>query len=567
MALTKRTYKLDDLKEFPLNEAPSLDIPHLETKAVLVPRDGGKYMVFITQVKKNYRPNGGCPFCKSNELKLEGRASKPRLIHDVTRNNLRVDIAFYPPRMSCKSCGQKFTPEIKEISGSRQMTSRLEEFLRVECFLQPFVNLVERSGLSIGTIENIMDEEIDKYESMRRKRPLEAPRVLGIDEKHLGRVMRGTLVDIENGALLDMLEDNKRDTMINAIKSLKNWDKNIEVVTTDMNNAYLTWLEDLLPNAVIVIDKFHVIQDLQQSITKCRKALIDNRKNQINEVEDLEERARQAAVLRIAIDNGRLFNFSMARLTRSENEKKLKQLATVIDEFPEFKMLHNLYYAIEHMYEQTDRESAEKIWREWMDFLPPGGPKQYQEWCDLYMFDKECFEAFRSFSRQGFQRFAPYILNYFNSIDTRVTNAATEGLNSLIGSFNTDGKGYSFKRLRAKCLYASLIHERITYGIETETIRQWASPSFQGKDFSMPPMKMMDYANMGSFDRIKVKERIKFTSKRAKITVPEISLFTDNKGFMEIVYTAPEGTPDPVDLVGQLLDNNLDSLSYRLDNL
>ena len=44
----------------------------------------------------------------------------------------------------------------------------------------------------------------------------------------------------------------------------------------------------------------------------------------------------------------------------------------------------------------------------------------------------------------------------------------------MIGDFNIDGKGYSFKRLRAKCLYASLIHERISYGISTEVIKEWA---------------------------------------------------------------------------------------------
>ena len=71
------------------------------------------------------------------------------------------------------------------------MTTRLEEFLRVECFLQPFTQLAERSGYSVGEISSIMDEELEKYDKMREEHPLEAPTVLGIDEKHLAHYMRG----------------------------------------------------------------------------------------------------------------------------------------------------------------------------------------------------------------------------------------------------------------------------------------------------------------------------------------------------------------------------------------
>ncbi len=36
-----------------------------------------------------------------------------------------------------------------------------------------------------------------------------------------------------------MLPDNDKETLQNAIMSLKDWDKKIEVVTTDMSNSYL----------------------------------------------------------------------------------------------------------------------------------------------------------------------------------------------------------------------------------------------------------------------------------------------------------------------------------------
>ena len=91
------------------------------------------------------------------------------------------------------------------------------------------------------------------------------------------------------------------------------------------------------------------------------------------------------------------------------------------------------------------------------------------------------FDSFRSFNRHGFLFFKPYILNYFNP-GCDHTNAATEGLNNLIGSIDSVGNGYSFKVLRAKCLYASLIHERISYTVNTSTIPSW-KPTYQYTGF------------------------------------------------------------------------------------
>ena len=478
--ITKR-YDYNDLKEYPLEEAPSLDMPHFVIDKFMLPKDGGKYMLFLTHIDKSYRPKDGCPYCSSREFKLEGKANKPRLVHDVIRNNYRVDIAILPPRMTCCSCGAKITADIDGISGSRQMTTRLEDYLRTECFIQPLTDLAERSGFSVATISDIMDEEIEKFDKERIRHPLEAPRALGIDEKHINHEMRGTLVDLDNRVLLDMFENNKKPTMIEGIKRLKDWDKNIKVVATDMNNAYIPMLTNLLPNATVVIDKFHVMQDIEQSVTKCKKACVRYRKALIDQIEDPEERAGQAAILRIATSTPRLFNFKMDRLLREEGGEKLQKLATVTDAFPEFDMLHNLFYAMQYFYDQDTREEAEAIWDDWMELLPPHAEKSYLEWCKSFGFPEGLFDSFKRFTHSNFQGFKPYILNYFNSEETRITNAATEGLNNLIEEFDQDGNGYSFKHLRAKCLYASLIHERINYGIDISTLKKWVTtkiPSF-----------------------------------------------------------------------------------------
>ncbi len=470
MSLTKHNYAIDDLEEQDLDTAPSLDIPAIRIEKLYMPKDKGKYMLFFASVIPEMVQPKQCDCCKRIDTMVLAGNGAPRLIHDVVRNNYKVDIVLRSKRFQCSGCRARETPQIPGIEEHRQMTTRLLEHLQIECFLQPHTLLAETSGYTVQTIQNIMNDEIDKMDADRLNNPLQAPYVLGIDEKHIANIMRGTLVDVKNGVLLDLLENNKADAIQEAIKRLKNWDTDIKVVTTDMNNAYLSWLPTLLPNATFVIDKFHVVKDVQKKVSKTVRQLYRYRKKLISQLETEAEKTQQNLVLQNMNPNHRLFNYSMDSIVREENSENAKKLATVIDEFPEFKLLRKLSYAFELIYQQETLEDAEAKWDEWMELLPPNGDKKYQEWCDLHSVEPPLFDEFRTFSRSGFLFFKPYILNYFKT-DCRYTNAATEGLNTKIEKIDRNGHGLTFKNLRAKCLYASGIHKRIQYGIQKDVIK------------------------------------------------------------------------------------------------
>ena len=537
MGITKQTYSMEDLVEQDLHTAPSLDIPGLAVERFYMPRDHGKYMLFLVNVEKNSHPKE-CPYCKeSGSMVLAGR-TEPRVIHDVVRNNYRVDFIVQPVRLQCKKCGQRHVPKIPGVDIGRSMTTRLLEFLKTECFLQPFTTLSERSGVSVESVRRIMLEETVSYDLARDDNPPIAPRVLGIDEKHIVHSMRGTLVDIESGQLLDLLEDNKKDTMVGAIAGLKDYDTRIEVITTDMNNSYLSWLPTVLPNVTCVIDKFHVIQDVQQKLSSTKKDLYERRKASINKLTDPEEKARQMTILQILANNMRLLNYSMETLVRDDTSDKAKKLATVAEEFPEFRLLRKLYYAVEIMYLKESYEEAEKAWDAWMELLPPSGEKQYKEWCDLYSVVPPMFDEFRSFKRTNFQYYKPFILNYFKP-GCRVTNAATEGLNKLIGNIDAAGNGYSFEVLRAKCLYASLVHERRTYGIDVKSVPKWTPTT--------------SYIFSGAYNSSNGKDTYEtvysFTSSTYPVEIETMNVFTENKALLDIIASSPDDEEESEDFI------------------
>ena len=113
-------------------------------------------MVFLANVRKDWTPKEGFPYCHGKDnLKRSGRA-KVRAVHDVVRNNYLTIILFQPPRMECTTCKQRFVPTIDGIVPDRSYTERLHDYIKTESFLQPHTKIAETSGLSIQTVQNIM---------------------------------------------------------------------------------------------------------------------------------------------------------------------------------------------------------------------------------------------------------------------------------------------------------------------------------------------------------------------------------------------------------------------------
>ena len=108
---------------------------------------------------------------------IRSGTGETKIIHDVMRNNCRVDIAYQPSRLQCTSCKQRFTPDVEGIVHGRQMTERLYDYLKVESFIQPMNVLAERTGYREIQIGQILDEQIDLFDDKRLQNPIEAPEV------------------------------------------------------------------------------------------------------------------------------------------------------------------------------------------------------------------------------------------------------------------------------------------------------------------------------------------------------------------------------------------------------
>ena len=136
--------------------------------------------------------------------------------------------------------------------------------------------------------------------------PLKDVRIIGVDElfvRSRGREKYITIVrDLESGAVSGMV---KAPNLNGFLLRLKHSKAKISTVAMDMSKAYISWVDENLPNAQKVFDHFHVIKLMNDKLDKIRRRTAkeldeeqkDLLKNQrflfLRNVEDLEPDAKQ----------------------------------------------------------------------------------------------------------------------------------------------------------------------------------------------------------------------------------------------------------------------------------
>lgn len=451
---------LDDMEK--VSPTPFLNLPDLTEEACYIPKDHGSYRVFLC--KPSGRPQNGCPACHWPILSVHGYLPQRRLVHDINIGVEQVDILIQVPRYRCEDCGHTFTHQFESIVESRQMTHRLHDQIKRESYIRPFTDVAAYFGYSIPTVAAIFDEYTAELEKQREE--IIAPRILGIDEKHIVNALRGVFVDIETGTLLEMTPGNKRSDIIETIQGMKDYDKNIEIVTMDMSGGYRSYVHECLPNAKIIVDKYHVVQLMGTKVRTTRTKLIEYVKQKLSKMAAGTEKAHLQEVFDLVLNNSYLFKFGQEKL--AEKNHRVQAMADVCMTFPEFNHLRLLKEGFELIYDCQDREAAETVALEWAKLVPPSGARQMEAWQQEYHVPPELFVDFRALKRT-LNSWHEEIFMYFEK-GCQATNAATEGLNNLIERFNRLGNGYSFERLRAKALYWHLAGCRKKYRINAKQV-------------------------------------------------------------------------------------------------
>jgi len=354
-----------------------------------------------------------CPACHSKALVGFGR--NEQLVKDLPMHGKRVGIYFDTRRFRCKDCSKTFLEQHPDFHPERAMTARLAAWIGSQSLKRTFASLAEETGVVEGTIRNIFRDYVNELEATVR---FETPKWMGIDEIHLIKP-RGVITNIQNNTVVELLANRNQDTIAKYLTSLKGKDQ-VRYVAMDMWRPYKTAVNAVLPQATVVIDKFHIVKMANEALEKVRKAM--------------------RADLTLKQKRGLMHDrFVLLKRERDLTDKERFNLDGWVQNYPLLGEAYRLKEAFYGVYDARGIDSAHRAYALWQRSIPP-----------------ELVDHFHDLTR-AFQNWMPEILNYF---EHPVTNAYTESLNSLIRVMDRMGRGYSFEALRAKILFTEGVHAR-----------------------------------------------------------------------------------------------------------
>lgn len=362
-------------------------------------------------VENRFKPQA-CPHCGFSLLYSHDKTEQ--IFFDTPMQGKPVVLKTQRVRYKCRSCGKTFREPLADIDDKRLMTTRLKEYIQKRSMSDTFAVVARETGLDEKTIRHVFDDYVEKKS---KEMPFETPRVLGIDELKLVGSYRCILTNIEKCSVFDMLPSRKKAVVVQHLKSLKN-PKNVQIVTMDMWSPYRDAVKQVLPDAVIVIDKFHIVATASKCLEKARKGI----RNQLEKKE------------RIKLKNDRFVLLKRRHSLTDEEVIKLQQWSAW---FPDLGLAYDAKEAFYCLFDQgLDSKAAEQALMDWQRGLSP----QIAHY----------FEALTT----ALSNWMPEILNGF-VFDYEITNAYTESINRYAKDVQRMGRGYSFDVVRAKMLYNS----------------------------------------------------------------------------------------------------------------
>jgi transposase len=354
-----------------------------------------------------------CQSCRSPDIVGFGR--NEQLVRDLCMYGKRVGIYIDTRRYKCRACGKTFYERLPDVDCKRAMTIRLVKWLGIQSIKRPFAHLAEEIGITEITVKNVFNDYINELERTVR---FETPQWMGIDEIHIIKKPRCVVSNIENNTIVDLLHNRKKETVINYLFRLPG-KKAVKCVTMDMWEPYKDAVREVMPQAKIVIDKFHVVRMANECLETVRKEIRG----------DLSTKQRRG-----------LMHDRFILLKREANLEGLDRLAleSWTKNYPALGAAYRAKEDFFAIYDALSVQEGTDLFRAWEAGL-----------------DEEINVAFHPLTR-AVNNWMPEIMTYF---DHQVTNAYTESLNNLIRVMNRLGRGYSFEALRAKILFTENAHK------------------------------------------------------------------------------------------------------------
>ena len=352
-----------------------------------------------------------CPRCGRYCADLH--ENHPRVVRDLPISGKICYLRFVRRRFFCPVCNKPFSEPLGFVQEHRDYTNRYQE--------QIFHQVRENNITSVQRFEDLTYDQIESiFLTEARERipanPFANLKRLGIDEISLRKGKQDfvlVLTNLDTAEVVDVLEKRTQGKLRARLGQLTEQERSqIAEVAIDMWEPYCNVCEELLPNAIITVDRFHVAKAVNEELKKLKN----------------QEKQQQPQVIKGA-------HYPLLKNQENLTHTQQEKLDQVYETCSTLRMAHRLKECLRHIFEYpSTKEKAIQRLQKWSriaerEHLFPKFRKTLSNWMDK-------------------------IANYFQH---RTTSAMVEGINNKIKLIKRRAFGFrNFQNFRLRVIAAFL---------------------------------------------------------------------------------------------------------------
>lgn len=209
-----------------------------------------------------------CPNCQSENYVIKDY----NYIEVKAKQNEHVDdiLRIKKVRLKCKKCKKTFTPEITGINPYGSITHQTKQFILNDFHsVMTFEQIANKYGLSRARIIQIFDDNVKFVPRLK------LPKILCIDEFKFAKndciKYCCVLSDFERKEIVDVIISRQMPFLREYFSKINIKERSeVKFLISDMYDAYDTICRQYLPNALHIVDLFHVVRLLTNAVNQLR---------------------------------------------------------------------------------------------------------------------------------------------------------------------------------------------------------------------------------------------------------------------------------------------------------
>ena len=345
-----------------------------------------------------------CPHCGFRCSKVWDRRAKR--IRDLGVSGRRTTLVWRRRRFWCGNCEERHLEDHAQFGAglTRRFARRLVKDARVMS-----IRAVSRHhGVGWHRIMGLVRAESARVAKRRRARPV---RVLLVDETSIRRRHRYVTVVAcgESGKVLAMIPGRTKGSLSRFFRDQgSRWCRAVEIVVSDGSRSYRAAIAQYLPDALHVLDRFHVARWFTEGLTLVRREL-----------------QRRPPERRPPTYEPDLFRARFTLLRRADHlsDAHQKHLDRLFDAHPRLRTAWDALQELYQLYEADDLDQANEALGRFADLYATGQIPEYRDIVDTII------------------AWGEEILAYHSS--RRASNGPLEGINNLLQVLRRVAHGFT----------------------------------------------------------------------------------------------------------------------------